>query len=61
MAYSQFQIGNKGDCTNFALLGRCSESCPYKHIAHLVTDEKAQSVKEALELGLKKMTTKTLA
>jgi hypothetical protein len=39
--YSRFQIGNKEDCTNFALLGRCSESCPYKHIAHPVADEKA--------------------
>jgi hypothetical protein len=61
VAYSWFRIGNKGKCTNFALLGRCSESCPYKHIARPVADEKAQSVKEALELGLKKMTTKTPA
>ncbi len=61
MKYSRFQIGNKGDCTNFSLLGRCSESCPYKHIACPVADEKAQSVKEALELGLRKMATKTPA
>jgi hypothetical protein len=59
--YSQLQIGNKGDCTNFALLGRCSESCPYKHFTRPVADEKAQSVKEALELGLRKMATKTPA
>jgi hypothetical protein len=57
----QFQIGNKGSCTNFALLGRWLETCPYKHIARPVADEKAQSVKEALELGLRKMTTKTPA
>jgi hypothetical protein len=61
VAYSRFQIGNKGNCTNFALLGQCLESCPYKHIARPVADEKAQSVKEALELGLRKMTTKTPA
>jgi hypothetical protein len=61
MKYSQFQIGNKGDCTNFALLSRCLESCPYKHIARPVADEKARSVKEALVLGLRKMATKTLA
>jgi hypothetical protein len=59
--YSRFQIGNRGDCTNFALLGRCSESCPYKHIARPVADEKARSVKEVLELGLRKMATKTPA
>jgi hypothetical protein len=59
--YLQFQIENKGDCTNFALFGQCSKSCLYKHIACPVADEKAQSVKEVLELGLKKMATKTPA
>jgi hypothetical protein len=61
VVYLRFRNGNKGNCTNFALLGQCSESCPYKHIAHPVADEKACSVKEALELGLRKMTTKTPA
>ena len=61
VAYSRFVIGHNGDCTNFALLGRCSEACPYKHIARLVADAKAKSVKEALELGLKAMATKTPA
>jgi hypothetical protein len=51
MAYLRFRIGNKGICTNSALLGRCLESCPYKHIACLVVDEKAQSVNEALNWG----------
>jgi hypothetical protein len=59
--YSRFVIGSKGDCTNFALLGRCSETCPYKHVARSLPDEKARSVKEALELGLRKMATKTPA
>ena len=57
----QFVIGHKGDCTNFALLGRCSESCPYKHVARPVADERARAVKEALELGLRKMATKNPA
>jgi hypothetical protein len=57
--YSRFVIGSKGDCTNFALLGRCSESSPYKHVARPAADEKARSVKEALELGLRRMATKT--
>ena len=56
--YSRFIIGQKGDCSNFALLGRCSESCPYKHVTRPVADERARVVKEALELGLRKMTTK---
>jgi len=47
--------------TCFFLLGRCSEACPYKHIARPVADAKAKSVKEALELGLKAMATKTPA
>ena len=59
--YSRFVIGSKGDCTNFALLGRCSETCPYKHVARPLSDDKARSVKEALELGLRKMATKTPA
>jgi hypothetical protein len=59
--YSRFVIGSKGDCTNFALLGRCSETCPYKHVARSLPDERARSVKEALELGLRKMATKTRA
>ena len=58
--YLRFVIGFKGNCTNFALLGRCSESCPYKHVARPVADESARLVKEALELGLRKMATKTL-
>ena len=58
VAYSRLAIGLKGDCTNFALLGRCSELCPYKHIARPVPDAKAKSVKEALELGLKAMAAK---
>jgi len=59
--YSRFVIGSKGNCTNFALLGRCSETCPYKHVARPLSDDKARSVKEALELGLRKMATKTPA
>jgi hypothetical protein len=61
VAYLRFVIGHKGDCTNFALLGRCSEACPYRHIARPVAYAKAKSVKEALELGLKAMATKTPA
>ncbi len=59
--YSWFVIGSKGDCTNFALLGRCSESCPYKHVARPLADEKARSVKEALKLGLRRIATKNPA
>ena len=61
MPYSRFIIGHKGDCSNFALLGRCSESCPYKHVTHPVADERAWGVKEALELRLRKMATKNPA
>ncbi len=59
MPYSWFVTGSKGNCTNFALLGRCLESCPYRHVARPLSDEKARLVKEALELELRKMATKT--
>jgi len=59
--YSLFVIGQKGDCSNYALLGRCSESCPYKHVTRSVADERARALKEALELGLRKMATKNPA
>ena len=41
--YSRFVIGSKGDCTNFALLGRCSETCQYKHVARSLPDESTVS------------------
>ena len=56
--YSLLQVGNRGDCINFALLGRCSESCPYKHIARPMADKKARIVNEALKLGLKNLSAK---
>jgi hypothetical protein len=56
--YSLHQVGFKGDCTNFALLGRCLESCPYKHIARSMADKKALIVNEALKLGLKNLSAK---
>ena len=56
--YSLLQMGVKGDCSNFALLGRCSESCPYKHIARPMADKKGRIVKEALKLGLKNLLAK---
>ncbi len=61
VTYSWFQIGSKGDCANFALLGRCLELCPYKHIARPVAEVCACTVKEALKLGLKRMATKASA
>ena len=56
--YSLLQVGNRGDCTNFSLLGRCSESCPYKHIARPMADKKTRIVNEALKLGLKNLSAK---
>ena len=53
-------MGVEGDCSNFVLLGRCSESCPYKHIARPMTDKKARIVNEALKFGLKNLSAKPL-
>ena len=43
-------IGNKGYCLNFNLLGICSDpNCPYRHMKANLTDERIKAVKIKLE------------
>ncbi len=53
--YMDVKVGTKGDCTNFGLLGRCSETCPYRHRVVTVPDNRAWAIKAALEEGLAKL------
>jgi hypothetical protein len=55
MNYDDVKIGGKGDCVTFALLGRCTESCRYRHAPITVPDERALAIKGALERGLAKL------
>ena len=53
--YMDVKVGTKGDCTNFGLLGRCSETCPYRHRVVTVPDNRARAIKAALEEDLAKL------
>ncbi len=56
--YHHFMVGAKGkrECTNFGLLGRCLETCPYKHVTSTIPDDRQSwAIKEALEQDLAKL------
>ncbi len=53
--YMDVKVGTKGDCTNFGLLGRCLETCPYCHRVVTVPDNRTRAIKAALKEGLAKL------
>jgi hypothetical protein len=54
IATNQFVVGAKGGCTNYQLLGTCTNTkCAYKHIACTVTDVKQKEVSAKIFEGLK--------
>jgi hypothetical protein len=54
IATHQFVVGAKGGCTNYQLLGTCTnKKCAYKHIACTVTDVKQKEVSAKIFEGLK--------
>jgi hypothetical protein len=53
--YHLISVGGKGKCTNFGHLGRCLDTCPYKHVTCTIPDNCQRSIKEALEQGLAKL------
>jgi hypothetical protein len=55
LRYSDVRMGGIGDCTSFSLLGRCSESCKFKHRVISIPDERANVIRAALEKGLAKL------
>jgi hypothetical protein len=48
---SDVQVGGRGDCTNFGLLGKCP-GCRYNHVVCKVSDERqvmiAKNFKKAM-------------
>ena len=54
----RFVIGDKGNCTNFSLLGKCSASCNYKHEACTVPDGKQKEIATLLLEGMKTLADK---
>jgi hypothetical protein len=57
--YSDVKVGGQGDCSSFALLGRCTETCRYRHKVVTVPDDRAQKIKAALEKGMAKLAAET--
>jgi hypothetical protein len=54
IATQQFVVGAKGGCTNYQLLGTCTNKrCAYKHVACTVTDVKQKEVAAKIFEGLK--------
>ncbi len=53
--YSDIKVGSQGDCTNFGLLGRYSETCRYRHKVVTVPDDCARTIKAELEKGMAKL------
>ncbi len=58
--YHCFMVGGKKECANLGLLGRCVETCSYKHVTGTVPDDCQCSIKEALGQGLAKLAKKML-
>ncbi len=59
--YYHISVVGKGECTNFGLLGRCLEMCPYKYVMCTIPDDHQLLIKEALEQGLAKLAAKLLS
>jgi hypothetical protein len=48
-------VGSQSNCTNFGMLGRCSETCRYRHKVVTVPDDRALTIKATLEKGMAKL------
>jgi hypothetical protein len=49
LKFSKLQVGGKGDCSSFGLLGRCP-GCTYNHIACTVSTDWQAAINDALKL-----------
>ena len=57
----RFVVGDKGNCTNFSLLGKCTAICNYKHEVCVVPDGKQKEVAALLLEGMKTIADKKTA
>jgi hypothetical protein len=51
LKYSDLQVGGKGDCSSFGLLGRCA-GCTYNHVVCTVSVERQASINVALKAAM---------
>ena len=52
--FSQVQVGRKGDCSNFGLLGRCP-GCTYAHVPCTVGEARQVEIANAMEQAMATM------
>ncbi len=56
------QIGGKGDCSNFILLGKCTDkNCTYAHKPAMVGEERQVAVAKTIDQAVAKMKGASLA
>ncbi len=54
--FGEVQIGGKGDCSNFNLLGKCLDpNCTYKHKPAKVGEERQVTVAKKIDQAIAKM------
>jgi hypothetical protein len=51
LKFSDFQVGGKGDCSSFDLLGWCP-GCTYNHVACTVATDWQGAINDALKLAM---------
>jgi hypothetical protein len=51
LKFTSLQIGGKGDCSSFSLLGRCP-GCTYNHVACTVSTDRQVTIDGALKLAM---------
>jgi hypothetical protein len=54
--FLQVQVGRKGDCSNFGLLGRCP-GCTYAHVPCTVGEARQVEIAKAMEQAMSMMKT----
>jgi hypothetical protein len=60
--YQNLAVGEKGNCTNFGLLGRSpNENCTFKHTVCTVPESRQKVVKAGLDQGLAALASKLAA
>jgi hypothetical protein len=60
--YQNLAVGDKGDCTNFGLLGWCPDkNCTFKHLVLTVLEARQRTVKVAMDQGMATLASKPVS
>jgi hypothetical protein len=51
LKFSDLQVGGRGDCSSFGLLGRCA-GCTYNHVACTVSPDRSAAINDALKSAM---------